>query len=183
MSEFRHIIRIGGNDIDGKKKVTVALADLKGIGPNIAHMIITSLKIDNSLRFGTLTDEQISEIESSLKNLSGIGIPSWALNRRKDVNTGSDLHLLGGELQMNILRGIENEKSVMSWRGIRHSLGLKVRGQRTRCSGRKGGSVSVAKSVRAPTTAAPTGAAVPTAPTAAAASAAKPAAPAGKPTK
>ena len=40
---------------------------------------------------------------------------------------------------------LRREKTSGSWRGIRHMFGLKVRGQRTRCTGRKGGAVSVAK--------------------------------------
>jgi small subunit ribosomal protein S13 len=43
---------------------------------------------------------------------------------------------------------VEREKGVFSWRGYRHMYGLKVRGQRTRCTGRKGGAVGVAKGGR-----------------------------------
>jgi len=44
-----------------------------------------------------------------------------------------------------IRNDIEREKTTGSWRGYRHMYGLKVRGQRTRCTGRKGGAVGVAK--------------------------------------
>jgi small subunit ribosomal protein S13 len=45
-----------------------------------------------------------------------------------------------------VLKGdIDNEKNVQSWKGVRHSLGLKVRGQRTRTTGRKGRTVGVRK--------------------------------------
>jgi small subunit ribosomal protein S13 len=43
------------------------------------------------------------------------------------------------------LQDIERERITASWRGYRHLSGLKVRGQRTRCTGRKGGAVGVAK--------------------------------------
>jgi small subunit ribosomal protein S13 len=150
MSEFRHLIRIAGKDIDGKKKVAVALADLKGVGVNLASMMLHSLNIDGKLRLGALNEDQLLKIETSLKNLDKLGIPSWALNRRKDIDTGSDTHFVGADLQMSLRRDIDRERSVMSWRGVRHSLGLKVRGQRTRCTGRKGRSVGVRKTVRAP---------------------------------
>lgn len=150
MSEFKHLIRIFGKDIDGKKKVTAALSDLKGVGPNLANMILNSLRIDRKLRFGALSDEQISEIETSLKNLTALSMPSWVMNRRKNIDTGSDTHIIAADLQITLKKDIDLERSVGSWRGIRHSLGLKVRGQRTRCTGRKGRSVGVRKTVRAP---------------------------------
>ncbi len=150
MSEFKHIVRIAGKDINGKKKVAAALADMKGIGANLLHMILNSLKIDSRLRFGALNDEQITEIAASLKDPSKLGIPNWALNRRKNIDTGSDIHVIGADLQITLRRDIERERGVGSWRGVRHSLGLKVRGQRTRCTGRKGRSVGVRKTVRAP---------------------------------
>ncbi len=150
MSEFKHIVRIAGKDINGKKKVAAALADMKGVGANLSHMILNSLKIDSRLRFGALNDEQITEIAASLKDPSKLGIPNWALNRRKNIDTGSDIHVIGADLQITLRRDIERERVAGSWRGVRHSLGLKVRGQRTRCTGRKGRSVGVRKTVRAP---------------------------------
>ncbi len=151
MSEFKHIVRISGKDIVGKKKAEVALADLSGVGMNLSHMILNSLKLDSRLRFGALNDEQLENIEDSLKDLRKLGIPIWALNRRKNIDTGSDIHVIGADLQMTLRRDIDRERSVLSWRGVRHSLGLKVRGQRTRCTGRKGRSVGVRKTVRATT--------------------------------
>ena len=74
--------------------------------------------------------------------------PTLFLNRQKDVETGDDLHLLTSDIAFNIRNDIEREKGVFSWRGYRHMYGLKVRGQRTRCTGRKGGAVGVAKGGR-----------------------------------
>ncbi|MEM4165256.1 MAG: 30S ribosomal protein S13 [Nitrososphaerales archaeon] len=53
---------------------------------------------------------------------------------------------MGADLELAVKNDIEREKMVGSWRGIRHSLGLKVRGQRTRTTGRKGRTVGVRKS-------------------------------------
>jgi small subunit ribosomal protein S13 len=147
MSEFNYIIRLEGKDIDGTKKVVPALSELKGIGMNLAHMIITSLKIDPQLYFGSLNDDQISKIMTAGKDLGKFGIPNWALNSRKDLDTGMDTHYIASDLQMNLKRTLEREMRIGSWRGVRHSLGLTVRGQRTRTSGRKGRSVGVKKSV------------------------------------
>ena len=47
--------------------------------------------------------------------------------------------------ELKIKEDIQREMKIKSWRGVRHSLGLKVRGQRTRTTGRKGGPVGVAR--------------------------------------
>jgi len=53
--------------------------------------------------------------------------------------------LITSDIAFTVRYDIEREKTSGSWRGIRHMFGLKVRGQRTRCTGRKGGAVGVAK--------------------------------------
>ena len=55
------------------------------------------------------------------------------------------MHLVTSDIAFNIRNDVEREKALFSWRGYRHMYGLKVRGQRTRCTGRKGGAVGVAK--------------------------------------
>ena len=75
----------------------------------------------------------------------GGNFPIWFLNRRKDIETGADLHLLTSDIPFTLRNDIERERVAASWRGYRHLSGLKVRGQRTRTSGRKGGAVGVAK--------------------------------------
>ncbi|MBI2184557.1 MAG: 30S ribosomal protein S13 [Thaumarchaeota archaeon] len=145
MSEFRHIVRIAGRDLDGKKKVAAALSDIKGVGDNLGQSLLTSLRIDGRLRLGTLGEQQIIQIENGLKDLSKVGIPDWMFNRRKDIDRGSSVHFIGSDLNMIIKEDIEREKQSGSWRGIRHSFGLKVRGQRTRTTGRKGRTIGVKK--------------------------------------
>ena len=55
------------------------------------------------------------------------------------------MHLLTSDIPFTLRNDIERERVTASWRGYRHLSGLKVRGQRTRTSGRKGGAVGVAK--------------------------------------
>ena len=110
-----------------------------------ANTILNVLKINPGQRIGYLSPEQVNSIESIIKNPSESNFPSWFLNRRKDVETGEDKHLLTSDIAFTVRNDIEREKTSNSWRGIRHMFGLKVRGQRTRCTGRKGGAVGVAK--------------------------------------
>jgi len=125
--------------------MVIALTQIKGVGYMFANSIINNLKIDSTLRIGNLSDEQIKSIENIIQNPSSSNFPSWFLNRRKDVETGEDKHLLTSDIAFTVRNDIEREKTSGSWRGIRHMFGLKVRGQRTRCTGRKGGAVGVAK--------------------------------------
>ena len=143
--EYRHIVRIIGNDIPGERKLLVGLTQIKGIGHNFATAIATTLKIDTNSNIGNLTDANVQEIEKLITNPSEANFPSWFLNRQRDIETGKDLHLLTSDIPFTLRNDIERERITASWRGYRHLSGLKVRGQRTRTSGRKGGAVGVAK--------------------------------------
>ena len=139
------MVRIVGNDIPGERKIIAGLTQIRGIGYMFANTILNILKINPNQRIGYLSPEQIKLIENVIKNPSTSNFPSWFLNRRKDVETGEDKHLITSDIAFTVRNDIEREKTVGSWRGIRHMFGLKVRGQRTRCTGRKGGAVGVAK--------------------------------------
>jgi len=123
----------------------VGLTQIRGVGYMFANTILNVLKINPNQRIGHLSPEQVNSIESIIKNPSASNFPSWFLNRRKDVETGEDKHLLTSDIAFTVRIDVEREKTTGSWRGYRHMFGLKVRGQRTRCTGRKGGAVGVAK--------------------------------------
>ncbi len=143
--EYEHIVRIVGNDILGDKKAIVGLTQIRGIGYTFANAILDSLKIDSNSYIGNLSDSDVQSIEKIIKNPSSSNFPNWFLNRRNDLETGENLHLITSDIALTVRNDIEREKTVNSWRGIRHMFGLKVRGQRTRTSGRKGGAVGVKK--------------------------------------
>ena len=172
--EFRHIVRIVGNDIPGAKKAIVGLTQIKGIGYSFATAILDTLKINTNTNIGFLSESDVQSIEKLITNPIAGNFPVWFLNRRKDIETGANMHLLTSDIPFTLRNDIERERITNSWRGYRHMYGLKVRGQCTRTTGRKGGAVGVAKAGKA----APAQAAAPAAPTAAAAApaAAKPAA-------
>jgi len=141
--EFKHIVRIAGKDLAGNKSVHLALTDLKGVGFAFARAVAWAAGVDPSAKLGTLSREQVERLEDVLRRPKEYGIPSWMLNRRKDYETGEDLHLLGADVDMAIRADIGRERRIRSRRGIRHELGLPVRGQRTRTTGRKGMTVGV----------------------------------------
>jgi len=143
--EFRHIVRIAGKDVPGAKKTIIGVGQVKGIGYNFARALLQVLKINPDSNVGFLTESQVGEIENAMRNPSSVNIPSWFLNRRKDMDTGNDFHLITSDVDFNIRNDVEREKGMNSWRGFRHTYGLKVRGQSTRTTGRKGGAVGVKK--------------------------------------
>lgn len=145
-SEFRYLVRIRGKDLEGRKKLIPALADLKGIGDNFAQAVVSSLGLDPRLRLGTLSDSQLKELEKAITDGSSLKVPQWAFNRKRDPETGETKQLVGSDLDIANKSDMDREKTVQSWRGVRHGLGLKVRGQRTRTTGRKGRTVGVRKS-------------------------------------
>ena len=134
-----------GNDIPGERKLLVGLTQIKGIGYNFATAIADTLKINANSNIGNLSDANVQAIEKLILNPIEGNFPTWFLNRRKDIETGADLHLLTSDIPFTLRNDIERERITASWRGYRHLSGLKVRGQRTRTSGRKGGAVGVAK--------------------------------------
>ena len=136
--EFKHIVRLAGKDLAGGKRVQLALADLKGVSSTFARAVAYAADIDPFTKLGNLNKEQVGRLEQVLKNPAEHGIPSWMLSRRKDYETGKDLHLIGADVAMAVRTDIGRERRIRSRRGIRHELGLSVRGQRTRTTGRKG---------------------------------------------
>ncbi len=125
------------------------LTQIKGIGYNFATTVLSVLKIDTNSNIGHLSDSNVQDIERLITNPVGENFPQWFVNRRKDIETGKDLHLLTSDIPFTLRNDIERERITVSWRAYRHLNGLKVRGQRTRTTGRKGGAVGVAKSGQA----------------------------------
>jgi small subunit ribosomal protein S13 len=156
-SEYKHILRIAGKDVEGGKKLLVALSEIKGVGYNYAQVLTQSLNLNPNIRVGFLNDNEVREIEQAISNPTKFGVPEWYLNRKKDMDVGTTHHLITSDLDFAISNDVDREKTVMSWRGYRHMFGLRVRGQRTRTTGRKGGAVGV-KKVKMMPGAAPAGA-------------------------
>lgn len=143
--ETAFIVRIANTDLPGGLAVPLALSRIKGVGYNAALALCKALGIDPSTRLGRLDQETISKIEGSLRDLQPLGFPPWMFNRRKDYEGGRDLHLIGSDLLLAVREDIERMKRSKSWKGVRHAMGLKVRGQRTVTTGRTGITVGVRK--------------------------------------
>ncbi|MBD3387564.1 MAG: 30S ribosomal protein S13 [Candidatus Altiarchaeales archaeon] len=140
--ELVELVRLSGVVVDGRLTLEKALMKIKGLGPRVAESIIPGLGHPRDMKVGLLDDKQIEEIEEKLENIDKT-LPTWMLNRRKDLETGEDRHHIGPDLDMVRRNDVNLEKKMKSYRGVRHALNLPVRGQRTRSSFRKGSSIGV----------------------------------------
>jgi len=145
--EFRHILRVAGTDIDGTKRIVYGLTKIRGVGPSFAAAIVRVAELRPELRMGELSEAEVQKVENVMRDPAKYGLPSRLFDRRKDLESGRDLHLIGPDLSLSLKNDIDFMRDIRSWKGTRHSLGLKVRGQRTRTTGRKGRAVGVAKKV------------------------------------
>lgn len=143
--DFRHLVRIYSNDLPGDSKIRIALTRIRGISHRVSGAILRSVGVDENLRVGYLTDEMVEKIEEALADPTAAGVPEWMLNRQKDPETGESTQLLESDLLLQLKTDKDRMIRKRSWRGIRHSRGLKVRGQRTKATGRRSGSMGVSR--------------------------------------
>jgi len=139
--EFRHIVRVAATELKGDTPVQLALTRIKGVGPTFASATVKALGLDPKKKIGEFSDKELKELEEFLKNPKGL--PTWLLNRRRDPFTGKDMHLVSSDLTIQLKQDLDYMKKIKSYRGMRHAFGLKVRGQRTKSTGRKGRTIGV----------------------------------------
>ncbi len=115
--------RIAGVDIPLEKRIEISLSYIKGIGRKVAGKVLEDTGIDPNRRTKDLTQTEIKTINSLIE---------------KD-------YVVEGELRQKMFRDIKRLKDIRSYRGVRHKLGLPVRGQRTRTNAvtRKGKNIAV----------------------------------------
>jgi len=143
--EYRYILRIMGTDVQGTLKTSYAVAQIKGVSAALSNAILRKAGVNPDQRVGFITESDISKIEDVIRDPVKYGIPGWMFNRRKDSDSGKDSHVLSADLAFKIKTDIDGAKEIRSWRGYRHAYSLKVRGQRTKTTGRAGKALGVKK--------------------------------------
>jgi small subunit ribosomal protein S13 len=143
--EYRYILRIMGTDVQGTLKTSYAVAEVKGLSSALSNAILRKAGVNPDLRVGYITESEIAKIEDVIRDPVKYGIPGWMFNRRKDTDSGKDNHILSADLALKIKTDIDGAKEIRSWRGYRHAYSLKVRGQRTKTTGRAGKALGVKK--------------------------------------
>jgi small subunit ribosomal protein S13 len=146
---FNYILRIVNTDINGENNIVQGLTQIKGIGRHMATFIADTAGIDRKIKFGNLREPEIEKIKEVIENIDEY-VPTWMLNYQKDVYTGDSMHLISTDVAIRLRDDINMMKMIRSYRGVRHELGLKVRGQRSSSNGRKGLALGVSKRREAP---------------------------------
>jgi len=133
--DFKYIIRIANSDVKGEKGLGVALKNIKGVGYAISNYICKKTNLNPKMKAGNLSDAEVKKISDVVDNLSSA--PKWLLNRRKDVTSGENKHIVSNELLIVKDTEMREIKKLKSYRGIRHIHNLPVRGQKTRSNFRR----------------------------------------------
>jgi len=130
--DFRHIVRIADTDLDGSKQLFSAIRKINGVSFMISHAVCIASGIDMKRITGEMTVDEVRKIEDVLNDPLKYGLPTWLLNRRKDVETGKDMHNIGTDLKVAIDNDIKLMKKIRCYKGVRHMIGQPVRGQSTK---------------------------------------------------
>jgi len=135
---FTHIIRVLNTNVDGKRKVAYAFRMIKGIGVRFAFLALKKAGIDHNRRAGTLTPAEVERISDVIADPQKYKIPSWFINRQRDIKNGKTEHMTSNQVDIKLREDLERMKKMYLHRGIRHALGIRVRGQHTCNCGRRG---------------------------------------------
>jgi small subunit ribosomal protein S13 len=108
------VARISGITIPDAKQVQIALTYVYGIGPKASADILSSAKVEPTVRAKDLTDAEISRIQDI-------------------INTN---YTVEGDLQRIVTGNIKRLQDINAYRGLRHKNHLPTRGQRTRTNAR-----------------------------------------------
>ena len=101
--------RVAGADIPKKKRLVIALTYVYGVGPNRSKDVIKALKLSEDMKAEELTEAQVAQLTSHLQTS----------------------YLVEGDLRREVQSNIKRLITIGSYRGMRHRLGLPVRGQKT----------------------------------------------------
>jgi small subunit ribosomal protein S13 len=140
--DLRYFVRIGQTDLDGTKSVERSLTDMNGIGKRTARIVAEQSGVDRHATFGRLDDDEIDAVVEAVESFAD-DVPAWLTNRRNDFFSGETTHEIGNELSLTRQQDINRMKMINSYKGVRHKRGQKVRGQRTKSTGRTEGTIGV----------------------------------------
>lgn len=105
--------RIAGVDIPRNKRVEVSLTYIYGIGRSISNEILVKAGINRDTKVKDLTEEEVGKIRTIIEE-----------------------YKIEGELRKEIRLNIKRLTDIKCYRGLRHRMGLPVRGQKTKTNAR-----------------------------------------------
>jgi len=145
-TDFRHIIRIANRDVPGYMSIADGVTLIYGIGKRTSKAIESIFFKDTGKiikRVGNLSDEDVLKIEEIIQTLDK-RVPAWLLNRSKERD-GNQAQYIMADLKLVERKELQRLGKIKSYRGLRLQWGLKVRGQKTKSTGRRHGTIGVNK--------------------------------------
>merc|ERR1711981_1054164 len=118
--QFQHILRVLNTNVDGRHKVPFAITSIKGVGRRFANMVCKKAEINLNKRAGELTSEEIDKIVAVIQNPLTF-MPSWFVNRKKDVKDGRDRQDRGCDPEPTHIHAIlvrQQEEGRQRWENI-----------------------------------------------------------------
>lgn len=106
--------RVIGIDIPDNKRLEVSLTYIYGVGRRLSNQIIDKLGLNKDMRARELNEDDIARLNAILQSE----------------------YVVEGDLRRQIQNNIKRLVGIHCYRGLRHRLGLPVRGQRTRTNAR-----------------------------------------------
>ena len=106
--------RIAGISIPDNKRTEIALTYIYGVGRVLSVRILAELKIDGNKKASELTAKEVNDLKDYIEKN----------------------YKIEGDLRRQTMMNVKRLKDIGSWRGVRHSKGLPVRGQRTKTNNR-----------------------------------------------
>jgi small subunit ribosomal protein S13 len=106
--------RVLGVDIPDNKRLEISLTYIYGVGRQLSNEIIAKLGLDRDMRAHKLTQEDIARLNATLQSE----------------------YVVEGDLRRQVQNNIKRLISIHCYRGVRHRVGLPVRGQRTKTNAR-----------------------------------------------
>ncbi|MDL2263193.1 30S ribosomal protein S13 [Synergistaceae bacterium OttesenSCG-928-I11] len=106
--------RIAGVDLPREKRIEIGLTYIFGIGLATSKKILASTGIDPNTRVKNLTDDEAQQLRAELENN----------------------YKVEGDLRREISMNIKRLMDIGCYRGLRHRIGLPVRGQHTKTNAR-----------------------------------------------
>jgi len=132
-----------------------ALTEIKGVGRRYSNLVCKKADVDLNkrcaLRFrlwsqvlsanhyssaGELNSDELERIVTIIQNPTQFKIPTWFLNRQKDIVDGKNSQILSNGVDSKLRDDLERLKKIRAHRGLRHYWGLRVRGQHTKTTGK-----------------------------------------------
>ena len=135
------LVRVLGRDIRGDIKIKSALTKVNGISWAVSKAVCKILELDKEKMIQDFSKDELARIEDFMKAPE---LPLFLKNRRKDLDSGDDLHMSGVDLKLRCEFDLKRMKKIRSYKGVRHLNNLPVRGQRTKANFRRNRKPSVA---------------------------------------